>query len=80
MLCYVIISCFIKMQIGLTFLVPAYQRYAGKAAVKRVGVSLYSVKKCVSSTSERVQIMPHYIISFMLYYLLTFCLSNLRVM
>ena len=30
------ISCFIKIQIGLTFLVPAYPGCPGKQAVKRV--------------------------------------------
>ena len=33
-----IISCFIKIQIGLTFLVPAYAGYPWKEDVKRVSV------------------------------------------
>jgi len=37
-----IISCFIKIQIGLTFLVPAYAACPGKEAVKRVSVCLSS--------------------------------------
>jgi len=39
--CHPIISCFIKIQIGLTFLVMAYQGCPGKEAVKRVCLSLY---------------------------------------
>jgi len=35
-----IISCLIKIQIGLTFLVPAYPGCPGKEAVKRVSVCL----------------------------------------
>jgi len=31
-----IISCFMKIQIGLTFLVPAYPGCLGKVAIKRV--------------------------------------------
>jgi len=38
--CHPIISCFIKIKIGLTFLVPAYLGYPGKEAMKRVYVSL----------------------------------------
>jgi len=34
-----IISCFIKIQIGLTFLVPAYPGLPGKEATKQVSVS-----------------------------------------
>ena len=36
--CHPIISCFIKIQIGLTFLVPAYQGCPGKEAIKRVPI------------------------------------------
>jgi len=35
-----ITSCVIKVQIGLTFLVPAYPGYRGKEAVKQVSVIL----------------------------------------
>jgi len=35
LLCHPIISCFIKIQIGLTFLVSAYPGCSGKEAVKR---------------------------------------------
>ena len=38
--CHPIISSFIKIQIGLNFLVPAYLGCRGKEAVKRVSVSL----------------------------------------
>ena len=36
--CYPIISCFVKIQTGLTFLVPAYPCRPGKEAVKRQSV------------------------------------------
>ena len=36
--CHPVISCFVKIQIGLTFPVPAYQGCLGKEAVKRVSV------------------------------------------
>jgi len=32
--------CFIKIQIGLTFLVPAYPGHPGKKAIKRVSLCL----------------------------------------
>ena len=35
------VSCFSKIQIGLTFLVPAYLGSLGKRAVKRVCVCVY---------------------------------------
>jgi len=41
--CQPVISCFIKIQIGLTFLVPAYPGCPGKEAVKRVSVCQLSL-------------------------------------
>jgi len=38
--CYPIVSCFIKIQFVLTFLVPAYPGCLGKEAAKRVSVCL----------------------------------------
>jgi len=38
--CHLIISCFIKIKIGLTFLVPAYPGCPGKEAVKWMSVFL----------------------------------------
>ena len=38
--CHPIVSCFIKTQTALTFLVPAYPRCPGKEAIKRVSVCL----------------------------------------
>ena len=38
-----IVSCFIKIQIGLNFLMPAYPGCPGKEAVKRVSVYFYYV-------------------------------------
>jgi len=46
--CHPVISCFIEIQIGLSFLVPAYPGCPGKKAVKRV-LSL-SVKQGGHST------------------------------
>jgi len=43
------VSCFSKIQIGLTFLVPAHLGSLGKRAVKRVCVCVY-VCVCVSLT------------------------------
>jgi len=40
-----IISCFIKIYIGLTFLVPAYPGCPGKDAVKRVSDCLLSLRQ-----------------------------------
>ena len=34
-----IVSCFIKIQIGLTFMLPAYPGYPEKEAIKRVCLS-----------------------------------------
>ena len=36
------LSCFSKIQIGFTFLVPAYPRSPGKKADKRVCVCMYA--------------------------------------
>jgi len=40
MQCHIIITCFIKTQMGLTFLVLAYPDFRGKEAVKRAAVCL----------------------------------------
>jgi len=44
--CHHVISCFIKIQIGLTFLVPAYPDCPGKEAVKLVSVCLWIIMYC----------------------------------
>jgi len=41
------VSCSIKIQIGFTFLVPAYPASPGKRAIKRVCVCLLMVWACV---------------------------------
>jgi len=41
--CHPIISCFIEIHIGLTFLVPAYPGCPGKQAVKQVSVVVVKV-------------------------------------
>ena len=38
-----LVSCFIKIQIGFTFLVPAHPGSPGKRAVKRVCVCVYKI-------------------------------------
>jgi len=43
--CHLIISCFIKIQIGWTFLVPAYPGWSGKDAVCREWVLCAVVQK-----------------------------------
>jgi len=45
--CHPIISSFIKIQTGLTFLVPAYPSCRGKEAIKRVSLRAYP---CVDKT------------------------------
>jgi len=42
-----VITCFIKFQIGLTFLVPAYVGCPGKEAVKRVSVFCWCMPLCL---------------------------------
>jgi len=45
-----IVSCFIKIQTGITFLVPAYPGCPGKEAIKRVSVCLsYNSKKQIKT-------------------------------
>jgi len=40
--CHPVVSCFIKIQNGFTFLVPAYPGRPGKEAVRRLSVGLVS--------------------------------------
>ena len=49
------VSCFSKIQIGFTFLVPAHPGSPGKRAVKRVCVCV-CVCVCVSCVSEKVNL------------------------
>jgi len=46
------VSCFSKIQIGFTFLVPAHPGSPGKRAVKRVCVSVCSVHEIADDISE----------------------------
>jgi len=39
-----IISCFMKIQVDLTFLMPAYPGCPGKEAIKQVSVCLLAVE------------------------------------
>ena len=43
------VSCFSKIQIGFTFLVPAHPGSPGKRAVKRVCVCVFVVIRCNSA-------------------------------
>jgi len=56
--CHPIISCFVKIQIGLTFLLPTYPGCPGKEAVKRVSVCIvvgrgFWQQTCDSVTTPR---------------------------
>jgi len=50
-----IIACFIKIQIGLTFLVPSYSGCPGKEAVKWVSVYLV-LTKCIPMTIQTLDL------------------------
>jgi len=51
--CHPIICCFIKIQIGLTYLVMAYPVCRAKQAVKRVYITTYAVYRNVVNQCER---------------------------
>ena len=56
------VSCFSKVQIGFTFLVPAYPGSPGQRAVKRVCVCVcccYIVMSVFACLSARVSHEPH---------------------
>ena len=58
--CHPVISCFIKIQIGLTFLVPAYPGCPETEAVKRVSVCLsYVLKLCPLKEWQQVLQAEH---------------------
>ena len=59
-------SCFSKIQIGFTFLVPAHQGSPGKRAVKRVCDYFFS---CIAMHSKRYGLLLH------MYHGLSVCLS-----
>ena len=52
------ISCFSKIQIGFTFLVPAHLGSPGKRAVKRVCVCVLSPSLLISSFENRPALFP----------------------
>jgi len=56
--CHPIISCFIKIQIGLTFLVPAYPGCPGKDAGKWVSVCWFGKRKYVTPAKTVLQQQP----------------------
>ena len=45
------VSCFSKIQIGVTFLVPAHPGSPGQGAVKRVCVCVCVIQKCLQLSS-----------------------------
>ena len=47
------VSCFSKIQIGFTFLVPAHPASPGKRAIKRVCVCVFLVPAHVGSPGKR---------------------------
>jgi len=53
------VSCFSKIQIGFTFLVPAHMDSAGKRAVKRVCVCVCVKVKVKGKQSIAVLKKPH---------------------
>jgi len=46
------VSCFSKIQIGFTFLVPAHLGSPGQTAIKRVCVCVYCTKSVARSTPD----------------------------
>jgi len=60
--CHPIVSCFVKIQIGLTFLVPGYPRYPAKEAVSVGIVSCKLIVNCKSYietlASVSLEILP----------------------
>jgi len=46
--CHHLISCFIKIHIGLTFLLPPYPGCTGKEVLKRVSLSVCCLSVCLS--------------------------------
>ena len=65
MYCYPIMSCFIKIQFRLTFLVLAYPGCPGKEAVKRASVSILSVTAKASEVMNLEQYRHMYCIIYL---------------
>ena len=51
------LSCFSKIQIGFTFLVPAHPGIPGQRAVKRVCVCVYALQYVICELSQWLHIM-----------------------
>ena len=67
--CQLIISCFIKIQIGLVFLVPAYPGCPGKEAAKWVSACLFqknAVKKRIYSMKQSALLLLRILSKFTL--------------
>ena len=59
--CHPVISCFIKIQIGLTFLVSAYPGCPEKVAVKQMSVSVCSCSSLLTVLEQKnLQIGRHW--------------------
>ena len=53
------VSCFSKIQIGLTFLVPAHPGNPGQRAIKRARVCVYIYWTVIVTTDVCVSLAPH---------------------
>ena len=51
------VSCFSKIQIGFTFLVPAHLGSPGQRAVKRVCACLSVTSQCSIKTAGRIELV-----------------------
>ena len=61
--CHSIVSCFIKIQVGLTFLVPAYPGCPGNEAVKRVCLSSRILREDLAAFEVALSCQyPHYLL------------------
>jgi len=49
------VSCFSKIQIGFTFLVPAHLGSPGKRAVKRVCVCVYGLQEYMAESQAQAE-------------------------
>ena len=57
------VSCFSKIQIGFTFLVPAHPGSPGKRAVKRVCVCVYCACLCPSFHQYQVLLLDAWVLT-----------------
>ena len=77
--CHLVISCFIKIQIVLTFLVLAYPGCPGKEAIKRVSGWVYCVKWCQTVVCRSVLMWIRYDEQFLFFVSLQHTIYNIIV-